>query len=706
MTVVRPTALTPGPTNTASASVIGAVRLSIDPADPAAPVAVGDNDPRMTDARPPTMHAATHAADGTDPLTAAAIGAHTLMPKVSAGVQDGAKSALIVAPTLDDENAITVKQPSRTWGQGTYYGTGQAFELLKDTALPTDIGYTAPVGGDGVLGPDDDLVAFRITPDGALGTGGNFHLATGLRQPAGYGSGSGIAWSMMIQPSIDAEHVRMQHTVPGAVNDYLHGFDSNAVQKFRVTAGGNLIAGMNGLVPGKGMLVGDLGAGGANYFGVAHVDAATSVKYGLSQGPNGDTLVNAATGQTLTLRNNNQARVTVGANTGIVPATAATVPLIVQGLASQSADGFQVQNSGGSPVFKVGPAGTVTIGTGGQAFITDNAAATPQAARFRTMGLGAVGPQSPSPIFVAAAINVSDVPMVSKGALGHTANLQEWQDSTGAAKASVDASGVASVGSLIANNIVRAKNIQDPSGSNTIVLDSTTPTTGRVKVNAASVGDVVLAAKGALGQTGDLIQGQDSTGASKFSVNSAGGLTISGGINSFGGHVFTNNGASVIQATSSAVGTVTAILKQAVSQTASVQEWQNSAGAPLMKARSDGGLELVAATGTFTGTRPTGGALGDKIALYGDGTVGGQFGIGIQPSRVVSFGGGFSARTPATTGASSSGTPYFDADTSRVFVANTAAAPAAPTGGGAIYVEAGALKYRGTSGTITTIAPA
>ena len=34
------------------------------------------------------------------------------------------------------------------------------------------------------------------------------------------------------------------------------------------------------------------------------------------------------------------------------------------------------------------------------------------------------------------------------------------------------------------------------------------------------------------------------------------------------------------------------------------------------------------------------------------------------------------------------------------------AAPATPTGGGVLYVEGGALKYIGSSGTITTIAPA
>ncbi len=42
-----------------------------------------------------------------------------------------------------------------------------------------------------------------------------------------------------------------------------------------------------------------------------------------------------------------------------------------------------------------------------------------------------------------------------------------------------------------------------------------------------------------------------------------------------------------------------------------------------------------------------------------------------------------------------------------IFIHNAATVPTAdPTGGGILYVENGALKYRGSSGTITTIAPA
>lgn len=41
-----------------------------------------------------------------------------------------------------------------------------------------------------------------------------------------------------------------------------------------------------------------------------------------------------------------------------------------------------------------------------------------------------------------------------------------------------------------------------------------------------------------------------------------------------------------------------------------------------------------------------------------------------------------------------------------IFVHNSASAPAAPASGGVLYVESGALKYRGSGGTITTVATA
>lgn len=44
--------------------------------------------------------------------------------------------------------------------------------------------------------------------------------------------------------------------------------------------------------------------------------------------------------------------------------------------------------------------------------------------------------------------------------------------------------------------------------------------------------------------------------------------------------------------------------------------------------------------------------------------------------------------------------------TGNILIVNTTSAPGTPTGGGYLYVESGALKYRGSSGTVTTIAAA
>lgn len=45
--------------------------------------------------------------------------------------------------------------------------------------------------------------------------------------------------------------------------------------------------------------------------------------------------------------------------------------------------------------------------------------------------------------------------------------------------------------------------------------------------------------------------------------------------------------------------------------------------------------------------------------------------------------------------------------TDYVFMNNqTGGTPATPTAGGVLYVEAGALKFKGSGGTITTIGPA
>ncbi|MGW2060449.1 hypothetical protein ACWCO9_07130 [Streptomyces sp. NPDC001937] len=61
----------------------------------------------------------------------------------------------------------------------------------------------------------------------------------------------------------------------------------------------------------------------------------------------------------------------------------------------------------------------------------------------------------------------------------------------------------------------------------------------------------------------------------------------------------------------------------------------------------------------------------------------------------------------ATKGTINIGSSQWNDGTSVILLANTISAPASnPTGGGYLYVESGALKFRGSSGTVTTVAPA
>jgi hypothetical protein len=99
------------------------------------------------------------------------------------------------------------------------------------------------------------------------------------------------------------------------------------------------------------------------------------------------------------------------------------------------------------------------------------------------------------------------------------------------------------------------------------------------------------------------------------------------------------------------------IVKGAASQSANLQEWQNSAGTVLAKVNSAG-------------------------QIYSGMTMGFSMRIG---SESISLGGGNGI----------------------LAMANATTVPSTnPTGGGIIYIEAGALKYRGASGTVTTIAAA
>lgn len=195
-----------------------------------------------------------------------------------------------------------------------------------------------------------------------------------------------------------------------------------------------------------------------------------------------------------------------------------TTPLTVVGLSGQTANLQEWKNSSGTVVAAVTPSGALT-------------------------GYGANLMQS----FV-----TTRVPLTVKGSSGQTANLQEWQNSSGIVQSYVDSAG----------NI-------NFSGSGSFAQAST----GIALFVTNSASTTPLTIKAAASQTADLQQWQSSTGAVLSDINSAGELQVPRiGV----GSVMPTT--TQLQVTAAAASNIGVVTRGATSQTANLQEWQNSSG--------------------------------------------------------------------------------------------------------------------------------
>jgi hypothetical protein len=116
------------------------------------------------------------------------------------------------------------------------------------------------------------------------------------------------------------------------------------------------------------------------------------------------------------------------------------------------------------------------------------------------------------------------------------------------------------------------------------------------------------------------------------------------------------------------------------------------------------GLDGASDAGSFSiTTKPTGGSLAARMVFSSSGSVSPgadnsqQFGSSsLRWSNAFAYNFTLGQNAPSLGGGAGV-----------QFIGNAATVPTSnPTGGGILYVEAGALKYRGSSGTVTTIGPA
>ena len=258
----------------------------------------------------------------------------------------------------------------------------------------------------------------------------------------------------------------------------------------------------------------------------------------------------------------------INAKVSISTASATTPGLIIKGVSSQSANLQEWQNSSGTVLAYINSLGFTSIPAG--------------------LSVSGGGGQATALLSVAGASTVSSI--IAKGAASQTANLQEWQTSSGTVVASMDVSGKLIVPTLRgpAGNVITLGTDGQPyslSISNT-QFDSYGPVPWR-PYNTSMVGFII---KGLASQTADLQQWQDSNGNTYAKINTYGQLAIGDSNPS----IYSNARISLNTVSASSTGQV---IRGVASQTANLQEWQDSTGAVLANIMSNGSL-FVNSTGT------------------------------------------------------------------------------------------------------------
>jgi hypothetical protein len=326
------------------------------------------------------------------------------------------------------------------------------------------------------------------------------------------------------------------------------------------------------------------------------------------------------------------------------------------------------------------------------------------------------------------ALGSNPTKVIVKGTASQSAtNLQEWQTSSGTA-AFLDATGATFRLSAAAAQL-------QLSGTNNAIYGDGGATGYRASGHqfqdsgasytpfevkaAAAIATVRTIVKGIASQSGDLTQWQDSTTAVLTRITAAGHLT---GPDSF---TITSSGTTLLMKspvlnaqvstdfrvqdtsgatqpftvqTATAVGTIKSIIKGVSGQTGNLTEWQTSANAMIVAVQSTG--SLIWNTSASLDVSNAGGSSSNTLSAR----IGNYF-------RILNSGASFNAFMVRGAGEVGVGKAV-DSDNGggagpMVGFGNVTTAPTSNAAtGGFLYAEAGALKWRGSAGTITTIAAA
>lgn len=303
--------------------------------------------------------------------------------------------------------------------------------------------------------------------------------------------------------------------------------------------------------------------------------------------------------------------------------------------------------------------------------------------------------------------------IVKAGNAQSTTNLAEWQDSTGQVMSRITSAGDFNLGTTASP---QAAEVIHAGGGDIGVLRlrvassvgvQMDPYSGSTLTNQVAA-NVPLTIKGAVSQAGNLQEWKNSTPTILLAVDAGGNLIFGNGTALLGlvgnaapsPQVQLSNGLKITSAAATRTGLV---VQGAASQSANLQEWQTSTPTTVASINASG---QFAASSLIPSGLVQAFAGGSSVTL--NNATGGV--------PIITFGGGsdmvLSRRAAGVlaltkSAAAVAGVTAPTMDGAGLMLADVTAAPSTnPVGGGVLYSEAGALKWRGPSGTVTTIAAA
>lgn len=487
-------------------------------------------------------------------------------------------------------------------------------------------------------------------------------------------------------------------TISGSItSSQVSDFASGTVANISGTVAQSQVTNLTTDLAGKANLTGGNSFTGAQVVtGTAIGSKVLAIQYASGQTANPFEIQDSTGGTVLALNNSNSLLFGTGLQSFLsgngriltVASSTAIVPLTVRGASGQSADLLQLQNNSGGTVTAIDSTGQVMAYNG----VRSNSVTNTSTFNNSRIQISNTGTIIDTGIATNVALTVANTNATPTGdifrATGTVGNFQIT--SSGGVRSAINvansfgggtsANNILAVRANVATNVPLIISGAASQSANLLELQTSSGSTatfftsqGYLRINGLAAGQLGiqtadaasrgLVVRGFASQSVDLIQLQ----------NDSGGTTIRMAMNgqtTFGGTAVLGQ-VTVLPASTATVGVVVQGLS---GQSASFFEIRTNAGGTAFRVASD--EQVFAGIGNFTNFRGTDGLT--TVAFGSGRNI--QFG-----AATTSFGGG----------------------TAVIGIANATAVPSSnPTNGGVLYVEAGALKYRGSSGTITTIANA